>query len=91
MRRLSWIPALVVLAGAAPVTFETLKKAQEDSASWLSYGKNYYGWRYSPLAQINTRNIAPLAPAWILSTGVQENETTPLVLDEMMYAHRRIE
>lgn len=87
MKRLVWLPVLASLIAGAPVTFETLKKAQEDPSSWLSYGKNYYGWRYSPLAQIHTKNIGALAPAWILPLGVQDNtETTPLVLDGMMYA-----
>lgn len=31
--------------------------------------KNYFGWRYSPLTQITTSNVAQLAPpAWILPT-----------------------
>jgi len=78
--------AAVAVAQQAPVTCETWTKAQQDAGSWLSYGKNYYGWRYSPLAQIDTANIAPLAPAWILPTGVAgPYETTPLVSGEMMY------
>jgi glucose dehydrogenase len=30
------------------------------------YAGNYAGWRYSELAQINTANVAALAPKWIL-------------------------
>ena len=85
MKIVGWALVLASVAGAA-VTFETLKNAHEDASSWLSYGRNYAGWRYSPLAQINTTNVAPLAPAWILSTGAPENnETSPLVLGDMMY------
>jgi len=77
---------VVASLGGAAVTFETLKHAHDDPASWLSYGRNYAGWRYSPLAQINTSNVTPLAPAWILPTGGSENnESTPLVLGDMMY------
>lgn len=58
----------------------------DDAGSWLSYGKNLAGWRYSPLAQIRPSNIGRLTPAWILSTGVAGvNETTPLVSGETMY------
>jgi alcohol dehydrogenase (cytochrome c) len=86
MKTLGWILIAAALAAAAPVTYETLTKAQQDAASWLSYGKNYSGWRYSPLAQIQPGNVAQLAPAWILPTGVQgNNETTPLVVGDMMY------
>ncbi len=86
MKRFGWILALAAIAAAAPVTFEQLTKAQQDAASWLSYGKNYFGWRYSPLAAINTTNVAHLAPAWILPTGFEGvYETTPLVVGEMMY------
>ncbi len=85
MKIITWTLAVAWLAGGA-VTFENLKNAHDDPSSWLSYGRNYAGWRYSPLAQINTTNVGPLAPAWILPTGVPENnETTPLVSGEMMY------
>lgn len=58
----------------------------DDPGSWLSYGKNYAGWRYSSLAQIDTTNVTRLAAAWILPTGVVgNNETTPIVDGEMMY------
>ena len=56
----------VSLAAQAQVTSDTLLKAQEDPNSWLSYGRNHFGWRYSPLTQITTSNAAQLAPAWIL-------------------------
>ena len=59
---------------------------QSDPNSWLSYGKNYAGWRYSELTQINTANVSRLAPVWILQSGrVAGNETTPLVYGGMMY------
>ena len=90
MKKLGWILLAATLAAqaqvTAPVTTETLTKAQQDPNSWLSYGKNYFGWRYSPLTQITTANVAQLAPAWILPTGVPgNNETTPLVNGDMMY------
>jgi alcohol dehydrogenase (cytochrome c) len=86
MRKFGWILMAVSLAAQAQVTSDTLLKAQQDPNSWLSYGRNHFGWRYSPLTQITTSNIAQLAPAWILATGVPgNNETTPLVSGDMMY------
>src|SRR5262249_9122690 len=34
--------------------------AQTDPNSWVTYGKNYAGWRYSTLAQISTANVSRL-------------------------------
>jgi alcohol dehydrogenase (cytochrome c) len=74
------------MAAQAQVTSKALIDAQQDANTWISYGKNYFGWRYSPLAQITASNVAQLAPAWILPTGVPgTNETTPLVSGDMMY------
>ncbi len=57
-----------------------------DDKGWETYGGNNAGWRYSELAQINTENIARLAPKWIFQTGVLgHQETTPLVKDGLMY------
>jgi alcohol dehydrogenase (cytochrome c) len=64
-----------------------LRSAQEDAATWLMYGKNYSGWRYSELAQITAANAAQLAPKWIFQTGVAgKHETTPLVFDRLLFA-----
>ena len=84
------IVTLVLLAAtlsfAADVTNETLLKAQGDSESWLMYGRNYSGWRYSELDEINTSTVKRLAPAWIFQTGVSGRfQTTPLVKDGVMY------
>ncbi len=57
-----------------------------DESSWTTYGKNYAGWRYSGLTQINAQNISHLAPAWIFQTQAPAGmETTPLVRDGVMY------
>jgi alcohol dehydrogenase (cytochrome c) len=86
MKRLVWLVAAASLVAAAPVTFETLKRAQEDPDTWISYGKNYAGWRYTPLSQIDAKTVAQLAPAWILQTDAKgSNESSPLVFDGVMY------
>ena len=59
---------------------------QSGREDWRSYGRNYAGWRYSELAEINTANVAQLRPQWIFQTGVNgKQETTPLVFNQMMY------
>ena len=42
----------------AQITRESLENSQQDGNSWASYGRNYFGWRYSPLAQIKASNVA---------------------------------
>lgn len=60
--------------------------AQNDPGTWTSYGKNSLGWRYSELDQVNTKNIAQIAPQWMYQTNAPgKNETTPLVFGGMMY------
>src|SRR2546423_6582305 len=79
---------LICAAGliAAAVSGDKLRKAKDDPARWLRYGRNYAGWRYSDLEQVNASNVARLAPAWIFQTGVPGNlETTPLVFDGLMF------
>jgi len=59
---------------------------EKDPATWVAYGKNSYGWRYSDLRQVNTANVAQLAPKWIFQTDVSGKfEASPLVYDRMMY------
>ncbi len=79
------LAALALFAGSS-VTERQLRDAQSDPATWLTYGKNYAGWRYSELAEINTTNVSRLVPSWIRQTGeVGSHETTPLVFGGMMF------
>ena len=75
-----------VALSAADITAQKLLNAQSDNAAWLTYGRNYAGWRYSDLRQINASNVAQLAPQWQFQTGVfGKMEAPPLVYDRMMY------
>ncbi len=79
--------AMTGALGAADITQEKLRQAQSDDANWMMYGKNYLGWRYSELRQINTTTVSQLTPQWIFQTGtLGKVEGTPLVYDGMMYA-----
>ena len=72
---------------AKPVTSDDLVKAQENAGEWLTYGRNYRNWRYSPLSEITPDNAAKLAPVWAMSTGGQFGglEATPLFRDGVVY------
>ena len=50
------------------------------------YGRDFSNQRYSLLSQINTGNVATLAPAWIYHTKIVSGfEATPVVVDGVMY------
>ena len=68
---------------AKPVTSDDLVKAQENAGEWLTYGRDYRNWRYSPLTEITPDNAAKLTPVWAMSTGGQFGglESTPLFRD----------
>ena len=69
------------------ITEEMLLNSQDDTDNWLMYGRNYRSWRYSPLEQINTKNVKKLVPKWAFQTGVFGGgfECTPIVVDGVMY------
>ena len=80
------LTAILVAFAASTVTEQHLRDAQADPATWLTYGKNYLGWRYSELAEINATSVSRLAPRWIHQTGIAGSfETTPLVTGGKMF------
>ena len=77
------------VAMAQPVSYERLKKADEEPGNWLTYSGNYRGYRYSRLDQINTSNVHRLRPKWIFQMRTEHKvETSPLVADGIMYLTR---
>ena len=61
--------------------------AQQKNVDWATYGLDYYEQRFSPLDQINDKNVAQLGLAWQFETATQRGlEATPLVIDGVMYA-----
>ncbi|MEQ8493682.1 MAG: PQQ-dependent dehydrogenase, methanol/ethanol family, partial [Gammaproteobacteria bacterium] len=52
----------------ASVTPERL--SAPDAVDWLMVRRTYDSWGYSPLEQIDTGNVAQLAPVWTFATGV---------------------
>ena len=94
MRRTPWILAAVVIgtvtAGAqqtrpyVPVTDEMLWKP--NPADWLMWRRTLDSSGYSPLNQIDKRNVAQLKMTWTRGMGPGNvQEATPLVYNGVMY------
>ncbi len=66
-----------------PVTNEMLLHPSPDD--WLMFSRTYDAWRYSPLAQINTKNVSQLRMAWVRGLPEGVTETIPIVHDGVMY------
>ena len=70
----------------AQVSYEQIANAAQHPKEWLTYSGDYSGKRFSTLKQINTGNVAQLAPAWVYQLGVQGKfETTPLAINGILY------
>src|ERR1700730_6544488 len=69
-----------------PVTDEMLRNPPP--GDWLNWRRTYDGWGYSPLTQVNRKNVKDLKVAWTFSMDSSPeavNETTPLVHDGIMF------
>ncbi len=85
------IQCLVVLAAAAmlPVLHAQANKAKDTGADWPTYNRDLAGTRYSPLTQIDAKNVSNLTKAW--SYRLREegagpaSEVTPIVVNGVMY------
>ncbi|MGH8598166.1 MAG: PQQ-binding-like beta-propeller repeat protein, partial [Gammaproteobacteria bacterium] len=71
---------------AQGVTDDMLLNAHKESNNWRMVGRDYMSTRFSPLNQVNTRNVKRLVPKWSFSFGVLDAQnTTPLIHDGVMY------
>jgi len=58
----------------------------QDASEWPAYGRDPGGTKYSPLDQINTRNVSALVRVWSYHTGERGTwENTPIVVGGVMY------
>ncbi|NOT64150.1 MAG: PQQ-dependent dehydrogenase, methanol/ethanol family, partial [Acidobacteria bacterium] len=67
------------------VTFERLNRAEAEPHNWLTYWGDLRGRHYSGLKQITPTNAAALKSVWTHQLGGTAVETTPLVVDGMMF------
>jgi quinohemoprotein ethanol dehydrogenase len=96
MRRTTWRSAVAALAVALPSlgAAQNAARAVDDTAlanaaadEWLTIGRDYAETRYSPLEQIDSRNVGRLGLAWSYGTdSVRGLEATPLVANGVLYA-----
>jgi len=70
-----------------PVTDELLRKPPP--GDWLSWRRTLDGWGYSPLEDIDKRNVAQLTQVWSQAIGEGVQEPTPLVYRGVMYVPNR--
>ncbi len=66
-----------------PLTDEMLRNP--DPEDWPMYRRNYQGWGYSPLDQINVDTVKGLQLVWSRALDPGSNESTPLVYDGVAY------
>ncbi|MEO1542745.1 MAG: PQQ-binding-like beta-propeller repeat protein [Pseudomonadota bacterium] len=74
------------IALAEPVTDARLHAAGQETANWLINGREYNNQRFSPLTQIDRKNVKKLRLKWKFQTGVPGTfQATPLVENNVMY------
>jgi PQQ-dependent dehydrogenase (methanol/ethanol family) len=90
LRTVAALLGLVVLSSASaqrsdfvPVTGEMLRNP--DPGDWLMWRRTLDHWGYSPLDQIDGRNVRELRLVWTRPLGPGVQEGTPLVYDGVMY------
>ncbi|MEO8370136.1 MAG: PQQ-dependent dehydrogenase, methanol/ethanol family [Candidatus Solibacter sp.] len=86
MGRLAVMLSLAPCILVAQVSYERLTNAAGEPQNWLTYSGTYMSQRYSTLDQIAPGNVAKLEQKWVFQAeSLQKFETTPLVLDGIMY------
>jgi alcohol dehydrogenase (cytochrome c) len=74
-------------AAYGQVTFNRLLNSSKEPQNWLTYSGDYAGRRFSALDQINASNAHALVAKWVYQTAATGKfETTPLVVDGVLYA-----
>ena len=74
------------LAASRTVDDARLRAAADEPGSWLTYGGTYAEEHYSPLAQIDTGNVAELGLAWSFDLATERGvQATPLVEGDTLY------
>ena len=99
-RRRGWSPGGPISPGAVlpewPATPNPLDNisavtaemiADPPPGDWLTWRRSYNDLGYSPLKQINRRNVRQLRLAWSLSLPAGPNAATPLVHDGVIFVH----
>jgi len=75
-----WLPA-----ADFNVTYKRLQNAAAEPHNWLTYWGDLRGTHYSGLKQITPANVPNLKSTWTHQLGGNTVETTPLVVDGLMF------
>jgi len=68
------------------ISDDMMYHAGSDRSNWLLHGRDYTNQRYSPLDQLNDRNVDSLVPVALTQTGlIGSFESTPIVVNGVMY------
>jgi alcohol dehydrogenase (cytochrome c) len=85
---LVWMTLAAPLAANAAVTDTMIEKDAQTTNDVLSFGMGQGGQRFSPLTDINTKNVSRLVPAWSFSFGGEKQrgqESQPVIHDGKMF------
>ena len=78
--------APLACAGSGAVDTQRLLNVDHEPGSWLTTGRTYAEQRYSPLKQINDKNVDQLGLAWQFKYELDRVvEATPVVVDGVLY------
>jgi len=80
--------AITQAGGASTPAFVPVTDAMiqhPDPKDWLSWRRTLDSWGYSPLSEIDTKNVAQLRMVWARPLNSGSQEGTPLVYDGIMY------
>jgi len=78
----------VGIGAPAGVTDEMIEHDGQSTGDVLTVGMDPRAQRYSPLSQVNTRTVAQLVPAWVMSLGGEKQrgmEGAPLIFNGRMF------
>ncbi|WP_222938578.1 glucose/quinate/shikimate family membrane-bound PQQ-dependent dehydrogenase [Duffyella gerundensis] len=80
--------------GTLPSAAQAPAQGTVPAGDWPAYGRTQEGTRYSPLTQINEKNVKDLKQAWSFQTGDLKtpndpgeitNEVTPIKVNDTLY------
>ncbi len=80
--------ALTAVIFAMPAVVKGQSGQQQQSIDWPVYGGQDAGDHYSPLAQIDRKNVSTLTVAWRFDTGEKGGlQTSPIIVGNVLYAY----
>jgi alcohol dehydrogenase (cytochrome c) len=88
IKLLSLLVAMAAAQAGAQVTTDMINKDAASTGDVLSWGLGTQGQRFSPLADVNAKSIARLAPVWSMSFGGEKQrgqQSQPLVNNGKMF------